>query len=84
MISLRTKRHADADLKLGRLPHDLAASLAALPSMSLTPFSPFLRALRNRVSHGAVNADRGKEQRRDREDGKELPRKRLRLTRSRE
>ena len=51
ITSLRTKCHADADLKLGRLPHDLAASLAALPSMSLTPFAPFLRALRDSVSH---------------------------------
>ena len=31
-------------LKLGRFPHSLAASLAALPSMSLIPFAPFLRA----------------------------------------
>jgi len=30
-------------LKLGRFPHSLAASLAALPSMSLIPFAPFLR-----------------------------------------
>ena len=36
-----------------------------------------MSALRDRVSHDAVNADRGKEQRRDRENGKELPRKRF-------
>ena len=30
-----------AQLKLARYPHSLAASLAALPSMSLIPFTPF-------------------------------------------
>jgi hypothetical protein len=29
-----------APLKLARFPHSLAASLAALPSMSLIPFAP--------------------------------------------
>ena len=38
------KSGAGRRLKLGRFPHSLAASLAALPSMSLTPFAPFLRA----------------------------------------
>ncbi len=30
-----------AQLKLARYPHSLAASLTALPSMSLIPFTPF-------------------------------------------
>ena len=30
-----------AQLKLARCPHSLTASLAALPSMSLIPFTPF-------------------------------------------
>jgi hypothetical protein len=30
-----------AQLKLPRCPHSLTASLAALPSMSLSPFAPF-------------------------------------------
>jgi len=34
------KRGAGLRLKLGRFPHSLAASLAALPSMSLIPFAP--------------------------------------------
>jgi len=38
------KSGAGRRLKLGRFPHSLAASLAALPSMSLIPFAPFLRA----------------------------------------
>ena len=38
------KSGAGRRLKLGRFPHSLAASLAALPSMSLTPLAPFLRA----------------------------------------
>src|SRR5215831_26800 len=38
------KSGAGRRLKLGRFPDSLAASLAALPSMSLIPFSPFLRA----------------------------------------
>ena len=37
------KSGAGRRLKLGRFPHSLAASLAALPSMSLIPFAPFLR-----------------------------------------
>jgi len=37
------KSGAGRRLKLGRFPHSLAASLAALPSMSLIPFVPFLR-----------------------------------------
>ena len=37
------KSGAGRRLKLGRFPHSLAASLAALPSMSLIPFPPFLR-----------------------------------------
>ena len=35
------KSGAGRRLKLGRFPHSLAASLAALPSMSLIPFAPF-------------------------------------------
>ena len=35
------KSGAGRRLKLGRFPHSLAASLAALPSMSLTPSAPF-------------------------------------------
>jgi putative endonuclease len=38
------KSGAGRRLKLGRCPRSLAASLAALPSMSRTPFAPFLRA----------------------------------------
>jgi hypothetical protein len=38
------KSGAGRRLKLGRFPHSLAASLAALPSMSLIPVAPFLRA----------------------------------------
>src|SRR5215471_20744381 len=38
------KSGAGRRLKLGRFPDSLAASLAALPSMSLIPFAPFLRA----------------------------------------
>ena len=38
------KSGAGRRLKLGRFPHFLATSLAALPSMSLIPFAPFLRA----------------------------------------
>ena len=38
------KSGAGRRLKLGRFPHSLAASLAALPSVSLIPFAPFLRA----------------------------------------
>jgi putative endonuclease len=38
------KSRAGRRLKLGRFPHSLAASLAALPSVSLIPFAPFLRA----------------------------------------
>ena len=38
------KSGAGRRLKLGRFPHSLAASLAALPSMSLILFAPFLRA----------------------------------------
>jgi putative endonuclease len=34
------KSGAGRRLKLGRFPHSLAASLAALPSMSLIPFAP--------------------------------------------
>ena len=37
------KSGAGRRLKFGRFPHSLAASLAALPSMSLIPFAPFLR-----------------------------------------
>lgn len=37
------KSGAGRRLKLGRFPHSLAASLAALPSMSLIPFARFLR-----------------------------------------
>ena len=36
------KSGAGRRLKLGRFPHSLAASLAALPSMSLIPLAPFL------------------------------------------
>jgi putative endonuclease len=38
------KSGAGRRLKLGRFAHSLAASLAALPSMSLIPFAPFLCA----------------------------------------
>jgi putative endonuclease len=38
------KSGAGRRLKLGRFPHSLAASLAALPCMSLIPFARFLRA----------------------------------------
>jgi putative endonuclease len=38
------KSGAGRRLKLGRFPRSLAASLAALPSMSLIPFAPFLHA----------------------------------------
>ena len=38
------KSGAGRRLKLGRFPHSLAASLAALHSVSLIPFAPFLRA----------------------------------------
>ena len=49
------KSGAGRRLKLGRFPH----SLAALPSMSLIPFAPFLRAQLRHYLRGKGFASRG-------------------------
>ena len=56
------KSEAGRRLKLGRFPHALAASLAALPSMSLIPFAPFLRAQLRHYLRVKGSASRGSNQ----------------------
>ena len=56
------KSGAGRRLKLGRFPHSLAASLAALPSMSLIPFAPFLRAQLRHYLRVKGSASRGSNQ----------------------